>query len=180
MHGSLSRFTSALLLITLLYARSLSAQQPQRRLSAPQASVVDGKEGCPITRVPDPPFVPPPPFSSARLGSDEFFYGTPALWAMVEPHWQVHGFAGQKLPYFRQGYEALKEQDPRLAVVARRLDGPEQVVLAGPANGAGTNIGSFMVTGLTIPTAGCWEIAARYTPAPDKTQTLTYTVWVEP
>lgn len=145
------------------------------------ASQADGKQGCPITKAPGHPFVPPPPFSSARLGSGEFFYGTPALWAMVEPDWQVHGFAGQKLPYFRQGYEALKEQDPRLTVVAKRPDGPEQMVWAGPANGAGTNIGSFMVTGLTIPTAGCWKIAAHYTPpAPDKIQTLTYTVWVEP
>jgi hypothetical protein len=28
--------------------------------------------------------------------------------------------------------------------------------------------------------AGCWEIAARYAPARDKIETLTYTVWVEP
>ena len=24
-----------------------------------------------------------------------------------------------------------------------------------------------MVTGLSVPTAGCWELAAHYTPAPD-------------
>jgi hypothetical protein len=75
--------------------------------SFPRASLSGGKEGCTITKAPDPPFVPPSPFDGAHLGSGEFFYGTPALWALVEPHWQVH--AGEKLPYFRQGYDGLQE-----------------------------------------------------------------------
>jgi hypothetical protein len=180
MHSNRSRFTVALL--TLLGAGSLSAQQVelQRRLGAPQTSIVDGKEGCPITKAPDPPFVPPPPFNGLTAGSGEFFYGTSALWAVVQRHWRVHGFAGSKLPYFPQGYDWLKEPAPRLTVVARRLDSPEQMVWAAPASHSNDKIGSFMVTGFIL-TTGCWEIAAHYTPAsPDKIQTLTYTVWVEP
>src|SRR5258708_5551646 len=141
------------------------------------ASLADGKGGCAVTKVPHPPFVPPPPFDGETLGSDGFYYGTSALWAIVHPHWRVYG--GGKLPYFRQGYDWLQEKDPRLTVVARRLDGPERMVWAGWASNANAaNKKSFMVTGLSVPTAGCWEIAAHYSPARENIQTLTYTVWV--
>ena len=148
--------------------------------SFPHVSSADGKSGCPVTKAPDPPFVPPAPYH-ADNATGEFLYGTPALWAVVATNWHVHG--GSKLPYFRQDFDATKERDPRLSVVARRLDGPDAMVWAGWANsGSGAeNIGKgFMVTGLEIPTEGCWEIAAHYSPAPTRIQTLTYTVWVEP
>ena len=145
----------------------------------PHASLAESKGGCPVTKAPEPSFVPPPPFDGESLGSGGFYIGTSALWAIVHPHWRVGG--GGKLPYFRQGYDWLQEKDPRLTVVARRLDSPEKMVWAGWANnGYVPDKKSFMVTGLSIPTAGCWEIVAHYTPAPDNIQTLAYTVWVEP
>jgi len=151
--------------------------------SVPRSSFADGKQTCLVTAAPDPPFVPPPPFR-ADSSNGEFLYGTPALWAVVQRHWQVHGFDGQKLPYFPQGLDSTKEHNPRLTVVARRLDGPEPMVWAGWANGAGATEGtakvSFITTGLSIPAAGCWEIAAHYIPSPSDSRTLTYTVWVEP
>ena len=149
----------------------------------PRASLADGKQACLVTAAPDPPFVPPAPFR-ADSSSGEFLYGTQELWAVVQRHWQIHGFTGSKLPYFHQGYDWTKANNPRLTVVARRLDGPEPLVWAGPAHGAGATDGatkvSFMTTGLDIPAAGCWEIAAHYTPLDGNSQTLTYTVWVEP
>lgn len=131
-----------------------------------------------MTKAPDPPFIPPPPFDGETLGRDQFSYGTAALWTIVHPHWRVHGRG--KRPFFRQGYDWLQEENPRLTVVARRLDNPEKMVWAGWANNGNSGNRSFMVTGLSIPTAGCWEIAARYSPAPDNIQTLIYTVLVEP
>jgi hypothetical protein len=148
-----------------------------------RAALADGKQGCPVTTAPDPPFVPPPPFR-VNAGSGEFLYGSPALWAVVQRHWQIHGFTGSKLPYFHQGYDWTKENNPRLTVVARRLDGSEPIVWASPANGAGAVDGatkiSFITTGLEIPAAGCWEIVTHYIPLRGDSQTLTYTVWVEP
>jgi len=47
----------------------------------------------------------------------------------------------------------------------------------GPVGG---EVQGFMVTSLPIPTAGCWEITAHFTPARDKIHTLTYTVRVVP
>jgi hypothetical protein len=85
---------------------------------------------CPMTKVPDRPFVPPPPYDS-MTGSREFLYGTPALWTLVYPDRHIH--SGGKLPFFRQGYDWMKERDPRLTVVARRLDGFGRAASGAPA-----------------------------------------------
>ena len=140
------------------------------------------RDGCPVTKAPDPPFVPPLPYRST-LGP-EFLYGTPKLWTIVYPHWQMQRFRGSKLPFFRQGFDSRTERSPDLTVVARRLDGPARTVRANGASGSttdGTVAGMFMVTGLEIPTAGCWGLAAGYAPTPEEpVRTLRYTVWVEP
>ena len=146
----------------------------------PVLSLADGLHGCPVTKAPDSVFVPPAPYRG-DVGSGQFLYGTPDLWTVIHNRWRVHG--GSKLPYFRQGFDAKKEPDPQLSVVARPLDGPDPIVWAGWANSASideTPQGMFMVTGLSIPTAGCWEISAHYTVSREKIHTLTYTVWVEP
>jgi hypothetical protein len=180
MHSNLSRFTVALLI--LLGSGSVSAQQvePQRRLGARQASIVDSKEGCPVTKAPDPPFVPPAPYSS-NIGSHEFLYGSPALWTVVLPDWHVH--SGGKLPFFRQGYDWRKDGRPRLTVVARRLDGQGPLVwnnLPGSGYTDDSLASMFMNTGIDIPSSGCWEIAARYVDNPGNIGALVYKVWVEP
>ena len=139
-----------------------------------------GRRSCPVTRPPVHPFVPPAGYS-ALVGEDEFLYGSSALWTVIYPNWHVHG--GSKLPFMRQGYDSMKEKEPRLTIVARRLDRPEPLVWNGSANygGQGEELAvMFMVTGIDIPSAGCWEIAAHYVQSFDNIQTLTYTVWVEP
>jgi hypothetical protein len=139
-------------------------------------SMAANRQNCPITKPSDRPFVPPAPYPSSP-GSREFLYGSPALWAIVYPDWHVH--SGGKLPFFRQGYES-NEGRPRLAVVARRLDGEGPLVWNGLAGGGINHGRPFMVTGIDIPSSGCWEIAAQYVDNPGNIGTLTYTVWVEP
>jgi hypothetical protein len=139
------------------------------------------KASCPITRPTDHPFVPPKPYSPL-VGRDEFLYGSAALWTVVERDWRVH--IGGKLPFFRQGFVWNKDGRPILTVVARRLDGEGPLVWSGPAGsgfmeGQGLE-GMFMVTGIDIPSSGCWEIGAHYVDPGGKVQTLAYTVWVEP
>jgi len=156
----------------------------------PPALPADRENGCPVTRAPDHPFIPPSPDHPYTINDGRFLFGTPGLWALVNTRWKLHR-DGNKLPFFSQDfYYGKTEVDPRLAVVARRLDSPEALVWSDWVNGAGPSFvyGSrpdpngrgFMVTSLRIPTAGCWEISAHYTPARDKAHTLTYTVWVEP
>lgn len=149
---------------------------------------VGGQNACPVTEAPTHPFIPPPPLGKAEDGT--FVLGTAGLWARVTTHWLLNR-TGNKLPYHSEIYTRYKVDHPPFVVVARRLDGPWPLVWSEPAVGAWQSSGArwddiagrggigAMITSLPIPTAGCWEISARYTPAGDRAQTLTYTVWVE-
>src|ERR1019366_6826438 len=156
----------------------------------PCMSGAESQNGCPVTKAPEHPFIPPPPLDKVEDGT--FVLGTPGLWARVTTHWLLNR-TGNKLPYFSEVYTRYKVDNPPLAVVARRLDGPEPLVWAERVNGAWEHLSpgaraddiaarggiGAMITSLPIPTAGCWEISAHYNPLQDKVQTLTYTVWVE-
>ena len=142
------------------------------------------RQSCAATRPSDPPFVPPQPYSPT-VGSDEFLYGSAALWTVVYPGWHVHRDGG-KLPFFSEGFVYGKER-PRLTVVARRRDGKGPLVwsgLAGMGFEEGKGLGGmFMVTGIDMPSSGCWEIGAQYVDTSHGVHTvahLAYTVWVEP
>jgi hypothetical protein len=64
--------------------------------------------------------------------------------------------------------------DPELTVRAERLDREANDVVVDHANNGGrADVGTFMVTGMELPTAGCWEITAEYRGAK-----LSYVVWV--
>jgi hypothetical protein len=151
-------------------------------------SPAEGQNGCPVTQAPEHPFIPPPPLDKVEDGT--FVLGTPALWTRVTNHWLLNR-TGNKLPYHSEAYTRYKVNNPPLAVVARRLDAPEPLVWSEPAVGAWQSSGArlddiagrggigAMITSLPIPTAGCWEISAHYTPAGDTAHTLTYIVWVE-
>jgi len=148
------------------------------------SSVAANRQNCPTTRPPDRPFVPPPPYSPTA-GSNEFLYGSAALWTIVYPGWHVHRDGG-KLPFFRQGFVDAKER-PRLTVVARPLNGEGPLVWSGLATSGfmeGKGLaGMFMVTGIDIPSSGCWEIGAQYVDTSRDVHTvsyLAYTIWVEP
>jgi hypothetical protein len=151
-------------------------------------SGAEGQNGCPVTKAPEHPFIPPPPLDKAEDGT--FVLGTLELWARVTTHWVLNR-TGNKLPYHSEIYTRYKVGNPPLAVVARRLDAPAPLVWSERVNGAWQSSGArpddiagrvgigAMITSLPIPTAGCWEISAHYTPLEDRVQTLTYTVWVE-
>jgi hypothetical protein len=149
-------------------------------LAALPPSLVEARPKCAVTKAQEPPFVPPKPYSASH-GEGEFLYGTPALWTVVDPNWHMH--SGGKLPFFRQGFDWTTEGRPHLAVVARRLDGEGPLVWSalpgsGSIEGKGVE-GMFMVTGIDIPSSGCWEIAAHYiADPPGSIHTLTYTVLV--
>jgi hypothetical protein len=146
----------------------------------------DTKNTCPVTKPPNPLFVPPAGYANNNWQGGDFLYGSSALWTIIHPHtWRANGNDGYKLAYWRLGFVWTKESRPELTVVARRLDGTDPLVWAPrasgiKANGVETPDGMAMMTGIDIPAPGCWEIAAHYIyPNRSKAQDLRYTIWAE-
>jgi hypothetical protein len=58
----------------------------------------------------------------------------------------------------------------------RRLDGDAPILeQTGGTNGYHGDMGQFMLTGVKVPTAGCWELTGHYGEAE-----LSFVVWVVP
>ncbi len=134
--------------------------------------------GCPITRPPNPPFAPPAPPAPASESAPfgEFWYGTPALWTLLRPDgtWSglpYHdGATGQKVFWWSRDY---KWESP-LTVTGVRIDGSAPPLSASAATNAfADDIGSSILVGVDIPSAGCWKITGHL-----KGVDLSFVVWV--
>ena len=136
------------------------------------------KQSCLVTKN-EKSFVPPAPYAP-----HPGLYGTADLWMIFHDHWNI--LAARKIPFFRQGYDGKKEGRPRLTLVARRLDEAGPLVWnKGAVGGHDYNYdpgpgGDAMITGLDLPSPGCWEFTAHYAPSWDYVQDLTFVAWVEP
>lgn len=136
---------------------------------------------CAVTVAQPPYFVPPEPWPATPptvvLIHAGHWYGTEELWTSIPATGATLYAPGDKLFYWSRHFMTASDDfgQPELSVTARRLDGDAPTVTAPPANNGGrADTGTFMVTGLTLPTPGCWEITAEYRGA-----TLSYVVWVE-
>jgi hypothetical protein len=150
---------------------------------------------CPTTVAPNPPFVPPFPYRAEPNPRGGFLYGNASLWTRIPISTEVRVPAccppyGVKLAYRRVGFDMRKEH-PELTVVARRLDVVTPLVWAGHAVGVSVPGDDYryhhdslslmsMMTGINLPTIGCWEIAARYKEPTGDFQTLSYVVLLKP
>ncbi len=137
---------------------------------------------CEVTLAQKPPFVPPAPYDALAPEAGSFWYGSPDLWTVLPTAgtWRQlplgSGGYTQKTFWWRMGYDSQKEPVPDLVVTGRRLDGPAPALVASRAtNGYQVDMGSFMLAGIEVPAAGCWQITGR---AGD--QELSYVVWVAP
>lgn len=156
------------LLLALLALALLAACMPT---AAPHS--------CPVTTAPQPPFIPPDDTPETPPG-DLFWYGSAALWTALPPDgvWPAlprdeNGYV-QKSVWWREAYVAFDETQPDLVVSGRRLDGDETFREEGPAtHGVSSDSGQFMLMGISIPTAGCWEITGQY-----RDETLRFVVLV--
>jgi hypothetical protein len=141
----------------------------------------DDLSSCPVT-VPDPPFVPPKGFVArppANYGAA--WYGNAHLWTMLDKRgerWHdlpVDGDGyGQKTFWWSADWPVADELEPEIRVTGRRLDGNAPPLTAMfPGTNASADFGAAMLVGIGIPTAGCWELTARYRAA-----SLPVVVWV--
>ena len=144
------------------------------------ATLADLPDTCPVTKPSDHPFVPP---VKTKASADKFWFGTDELWTelpvsgmwqgLLQPYRPNDLRLRQKMAWWRVGYDWHAEPYPALKITGRRLDGPAPPLVA-EVNNAFWDHQSAMMSGLWIPTVGCWEITGRY----HENVTLTFVIWV--
>jgi hypothetical protein len=143
---------------------------------------------CPVTQPPAQAFVPPSPYPSQPY-SDGFWFGTEKLWVQLPtngtwshlPHYRPSDVAfPQKIQWWRKGYDWRTDMPSKLVITGRRLDSPDPP-LASQSNASGMGPGmegrAFIMSGLDIPTLGCWQVTGEGEYSGDK---LTFVIWIAP
>ncbi|MDP2622724.1 MAG: hypothetical protein Q8Q29_02870 [Actinomycetota bacterium] len=135
---------------------------------------------CPVTNAVPPYLVPPepwpatpPPLVPMHAGH---WYGTEDLWTIIPFDGARFAPTGDKLFYWSRHFMTASDDfsEPELLVTAERLDGEANDVVVDHANNGGrADVGTFMVTGMELPSGGCWQITAEYRGAE-----LSHIVWV--
>ncbi|MDQ3929747.1 MAG: hypothetical protein M3328_11460 [Chloroflexota bacterium] len=147
---------------------------------SPTGTRAPGPGDCPVTRPPEQPFVPPPPYSPSPAWAGAFWYGTNLLWTQlpVDGAWEElaegpHGYT-QKVLWWREGYSWKDDPSPDLTVTGRRLDAPAPPLRASRATNAfAEDIQSAMLIGVDFPAPGCWEVTGKVTD-----RELSFVIWV--
>ncbi|MGH8923991.1 MAG: hypothetical protein ACRDWA_05020 [Acidimicrobiia bacterium] len=143
---------------------------PTTPLQATSTAPVDSGEACPLTIPPQPGLIPPEPYPPEPPALYQaVWYGTSALWTMLDPEGEVwsglpvdDGMFGDKRIWWSDGASRTL---PPIIVTGRQLDGSAsfEAEAGSPGNYSfREDIGSFMMVGIEIPAAGCWELTARY------------------
>lgn len=122
---------------------------------------------CLTTLPPNPPFVPPEPYLQQTQVKDMFWFGTDALWTDlgISGKWEMrNNLLTTKLTFWSRDFDWRKELEPKLIVTGKRLDGDAPSVAVAHANAVFVTgpMPAAMMTGIDIPTAGCWELTAHY------------------
>lgn len=134
---------------------------------------------CPVTRPPDPAFVPPAPHKEKPAG--RFWYGSNSLWTALAEDGIWRGIKSprgtrDKSWWWRDGWKWDTDSganQPGLLVSARRIDGAAPPIPPQDVTNAKLASGWAMLTMLEFPTSGCWEITGNY-----RADYLTMVVWV--
>ena len=171
---------SPIMIVAVIALASCGRLASSQDASRPSTPALQGSQAaCSITRAPQPPFIPPAPYSIQAPGGD-FWYGSPALWTAIAHSgtWPglpyESGSYVQKVFWWRDGYDWRSEPSPQLSVRGVRIGGPAKPLEASAATNAfGTDIGSSMLVLIHIPTSGCWHITGQY-----KETSLSFVVWV--
>ena len=184
------QITSTLILATFFVSISTKpiverqhAQGATELSSQPTIAVAGAApQSCPVAQPPGKSFVPPSPYPT-QSGPDGFWFGGEKLWVQLPtngtwrhlPHYRPSDTAyRQKIQWWRRGYDWRTDNPSKLVVTGERLDSPAPRLVA-QSNGSGVTGQAFIMSGLDIPTLGCWRITGDY--AGDK---LTFVILVAP
>jgi len=176
-----------LVLVIAFAALAASGQQTSSQSTSAQHDSIP--ESCPMRPRPARPFIPPADYrTTEELPKGWFLIGTEKLWTEIGEsmvwQWTPHTPGHEqdltaKIFWLSEDYNWRTEPIPKIRVTGKRLDGPAPPLMLpqGPAtNVIGDDSGrGAMLTGVWVPTPGCWEITGDY--EGDK---LSFNVWVEP
>ena len=136
---------------------------------------------CPVTAPPQKPFIPPKPFPT-ETSERSFWLGTDKLWTNVQKS-AVWGWGPNKPGHENDltaktfwmsvNFRYDKEYPPALKVSGRKLDGPSTPLRTLTPTNAFPGPTAAMLSGVIVPTPGCWEITGEY-----RGQRLSFVVWV--
>lgn len=133
-------------------------------------------DSCPVTLPVEPLFTPPAPYPPMAPYEGQFWYGTERLWTALptDGKWLQLAY-GEKVFWWRNGYDASVELQPALSVSARRLDAEAPTVEFGPpaTNASHPDFHTAMLIGVDLPASGCWEITGHYAG-----NDLPFVIWV--
>jgi hypothetical protein len=90
------------------------------------------------------------------------------------PYSKEEGYS-DKLPLWKLGNDGTKERRPDIIVVVKRLDVTSPLTSSRGGNNIFVDGTWMMATGVTYPTAGCWEVTAAH-----DGHTLTFGVSIQP
>src|ERR1041385_7696488 len=163
------------LLIPILAFTAVGQENsPQQRPVAPPS--------CPLTRPPAVPFTPPDELKMST--NDDFWLGTEKLWTALARSGEVWGWAPRgpghpkltaKIFWGSVDFDYHRKEDYDLKVTGRRLDGDAPPLVVDKVTNALFVPRAVLLTGVFIPTPGCWEITGDY-----KGQRLSFVVWLYP
>ncbi len=165
------------MLIGLFGAQLLPREQLATNVAVAPVSSGALAAGCPVTRRPNPLFVPPTGPAAPPAYYHGFWYGSDALWTMPESSgtWPLapnpDGWLTQKTFWWSKDFA---EPRPDITVTGRRLDGRAEAIRTDQPTNASADFGTAMLVGIELPTPGCWELTAEY-----RGHSLSYVVWVE-
>ncbi len=147
-----------------LPSSSLTAGAPSQADASQPATAT-----CDVTR-PTPDFAPPSPNPASPPGpGNAAWYGTPALWTMLDRNgetWEHLPMASdglsQKTFWWSTDWVPEANPAPDITVVGTRLDGPGTFTYGPGTNASAADLGTAMLVGVTVPTPGCWQLTATY------------------
>ena len=163
----------------VIHPTDYQQNSPEQRPVAPAS--------CPVTLAPAVPFTPPGLHEMGK-DDDDFWFGTEKLWTALPKSGTVWGWAPHapghehevqpltaKIFWFSVDYDRHREGNAGLKVTGRRLDGDAPPLLTLPTTNALGDPYDAMLTGVYVPTPGCWEITGDY-----KGQKLSFVAWLSP
>ena len=120
---------------------------------------------CPVT-LPEEQFSPPAPFPAEPVGAPGgyFWYGTADLWTALPTSGRLLVTGGDKTFWWSPEFDYSDEPNPSIMVTANHRGGSAAAVtsLMPASHGWASGGQPFMLVGINVPEAGCWDLRAEY------------------